>query len=69
MAGLELSRRVIGLAPVADLTEITDPEKRATAEITCLKAAKVFILNRNDFFHGEDFTRVIRENTCREGVQ
>lgn len=69
VAGLELSRRVIGLAPVADLTEIADPTKRTTAEITCLRAAKVFILNRNDFFHGDDFTRVIRENTCREAVQ
>ncbi|MDQ0207980.1 S-methyl-5-thioribose kinase [Alkalicoccobacillus murimartini] len=63
VAGLELSRRVIGLAPVQDLTDIADPDKRASAEIACLKAAKVFILNRYDFFHGEDFTRVISENT------
>ncbi|MFK3939032.1 S-methyl-5-thioribose kinase [Alkalihalobacillus sp. NPDC078783] len=61
VVGLELSRRVIGLAPVEDLTSITDPTKRASAEIACLKAAKVFILNRQDFFHGEDFTRVISE--------
>lgn len=59
--GLELARRVIGLAPVEDLTSITNPTKRAAAEIACLKAAKVFILNRQDFFHGEDFTRVISE--------
>ena len=62
VVGLELARRVIGLAPVQDLTDITDADKRATAEIACLKAAKVFILNRQDFFHGEDFTRVISEN-------
>ncbi|MEK4565742.1 S-methyl-5-thioribose kinase [Alkalihalobacillus sp. FSL R5-0424] len=61
VVGLELARRVIGLAPVEDLTSIIDPTKRAAAEIACLKAAKVFILNRQDFFHGEDFTRVISE--------
>jgi 5-methylthioribose kinase len=61
VVGLELARRVIGLAPVEDLTSITNPTKRAAAEIACLKAAKVFILNRQDFFHGEDFTRVISE--------
>ncbi|TSB46188.1 S-methyl-5-thioribose kinase [Alkalicoccobacillus porphyridii] len=63
VCGLELSRRVIGLAPVQDLTDIADPDKRAAAEIACLKAAKVFILNRHDFFHGEDFTRVLQEHT------
>lgn len=61
VVGLELARRVIGLAPVEDLTSITNPTKRAAAEIACLKASKVFILNRQDFFHGEDFTRVISE--------
>ncbi|MFC4386988.1 S-methyl-5-thioribose kinase [Gracilibacillus marinus] len=64
VAGLELSRRIIGLAKVADITSIDDEEKRAQAEIQCLTIAKQFILQRETFQTGKDFvdqvTRVFR---------
>lgn len=64
VAGLELSRRIIGLAKVADITSIEDEEKRAQAEIQCLTIAKQFILQRETFQTGKDFvdqvTRVFR---------
>lgn len=59
--GLELSRRIIGLAPVADITSISDSASRAKAEKTCLAAARKYILERDSFVKGSDFTAVIKE--------
>lgn len=59
VAGLELCRRIIGLAQVADITSIEDEDKRVNAERICLLSAKKFILEREDFQSGEDFVRVI----------
>ncbi|RCW71939.1 S-methyl-5-thioribose kinase [Saliterribacillus persicus] len=57
VAGLELSRRIIGLAKVADITSIDDSDDRTAAEISCLKAAKRFILERSSYKTGEDFIK------------
>lgn len=62
VCGLELCRRVIGLAKVKDLTEIKEPESRAEAEIFCLKVGKTLILNRKQYDNGEDFIKTILES-------
>ncbi|MDF2606888.1 MAG: 5-methylthioribose kinase, partial [Bacillales bacterium] len=55
VAGLELSRRIIGLAKVKDITSIEDINKRVKAERICLSVAKDYIKNRSDFREGKDF--------------
>lgn len=60
MAGLELLRRIIGLAKVKDLTSIEDSEARAQAEKICLTVGKTFILNRESIKTGADFISVIQ---------
>ncbi|MDR7078577.1 5-methylthioribose kinase [Neobacillus niacini] len=60
VAGLELLRRVIGLAKVKDLTTIEDREARIRAEKICLAAGKTFILNRESIKTGADFIHVIQ---------
>lgn len=64
IAGLELSRRIIGLAQVADITSIEDEKARQYAEESCLTIAKKFIIERHSFKEGNDFTSLI-ENTFR----
>ncbi len=59
VAGLELCRRVIGLAQVVDITSIKDEEKRANAEKICLLSGKKFILERDTFTAGEDYVQAI----------
>ena len=61
VTGLELLRRVIGLAKVKDLTTIEDREARIRAEKLCLTAGKVFILNSESIKTGADFIYVIQE--------
>lgn len=62
IAGLEIARRIIGEAKVADITTIEDPEERYQAEILCLTIAKKIIKNRDDIKSGKDFVEVIKEN-------
>lgn len=62
VTGLELSRRIIGLAPVKDITSIEDADKRTSAEKTCLSAAKTFILERDTFKIGDDFVKLLKES-------
>ena len=47
VAGLELIRRIVGMANVKDITTIADEAKRARAEKICITAAIDFIKNRN----------------------
>lgn len=61
VTGLELCRRVLGLAQVKDITSIADPDKRARAEKFCLTAAKTFIMNRETFVTGADYVRLISQ--------
>ncbi|WP_114571694.1 S-methyl-5-thioribose kinase [Exiguobacterium flavidum] len=60
VAGLELIRRIVGLAKVADITTI-DGEARLRAERLCLKAAKRLIMERDHFENGSDFRRNLND--------
>ena len=46
VTGLELIRRIVGMANVKDITSIENKEKRARAEKICITAAIDFIKNR-----------------------
>jgi 5-methylthioribose kinase len=61
VTGLELSRRIIGLAKVKDITSITDSDKRIEAERICLTAAIRFIKHRSKFTEGKDFVAMFKE--------
>lgn len=65
VAGLELCRRIIGLASVKDVTSIEDPDSRASAEKICLSAGKMFIMERESFKTGADFVKVLKD--CEKG--
>lgn len=57
--GLELIRRIVGMAKVKDITSIEDAEKRKRAEQMCLYLAKDCIMNRNSFKQGDDYLEAI----------
>ncbi|CAM3956619.1 S-methyl-5-thioribose kinase [Mesobacillus zeae] len=61
VAGLELCRRIIGIAHVKDITTIKDGKKRAAAEKVCLTVGKRFIMERDSLMEGADFARIIKE--------
>lgn len=65
VAGLELCRRIIGLAQVKDITSIEDPEKRVRAERVCLATAKEFIKERRRFQTGADYVNAFKRNLER----
>lgn len=58
--GLELIRRIVGMAKVKDLTLIEDERSRARAERICLTLAKDCIKNREDFLSGEAYMKAVR---------
>lgn len=57
VTGLELCRRIVGLAHVKDITSIPDEAARLRAERLCLAAAKEYIKQRDGFGTGADFVR------------
>lgn len=59
VAGLELIRRIVGMAQVEDIVSIKDSEKRVTAERFCLRLGKEFIINRDQYKTGEAFIKLI----------
>jgi len=59
VAGLELVRRIAGLAQVKDITSIPNQEFRARAEKICLTIGKSLILDRDQMKNGNDFMEVI----------
>lgn len=61
VAGLELARRIIGLAKVKDITSIEDEAARMRAERICLTLAKQFIKHRNAFKSGNDYVTAIKK--------
>ena len=61
VTGLELCRRIIGLASVKDVTTIEEYSSRAAAEKICLAAGKMFIMDRESFKTGEDFVRILKD--------
>jgi 5-methylthioribose kinase len=60
VAGLELIRRIVGLAKVKDITSIEDKNLRTQAERLCLKMAKKLILDRSTFKKGIDYLNVLK---------
>lgn len=62
VAGLELSRRIIGMAQVKDITSIEDSEYRVFAERVCLSLAKELIINRDKINEGKHFIDKLKEN-------
>lgn len=61
VAGLELCRRILGLAHVKDITSIEDKEKRAEAEKFCLVVGKKLIMNREVMLNGDSYLELIEE--------
>lgn len=66
VTGLELIRRIVGLAKVVDITSIEDPNLRQQAELKCLTAAKRFILEREHIQKGSDFLAVFKGEKIHE---
>lgn len=60
-AGVELIRRVVGIAHVADITSIDAEKERIRAERIAIQVAKSYILNKHKMNSGSDFVRVLRE--------
>ncbi len=61
VTGLELCRRILGIAHVKDITAIQEENKRATAEKICLAAGKRFIMERAVIQTGADFVKILQE--------
>lgn len=61
VAGMELIRRIAGLAKVKDLTTIGDEILRVRAERICLTAAKRLILESASFQEGKDYMQAVKE--------
>lgn len=60
MAGLEINRRIVGLAKVKDITEL-EHSQRIQAEQLCISIANRLILERHELQTGADFVRVLEE--------
>lgn len=63
VTGLELIRRIVGLAKVKDITCIENEEARARAERICLQIAKKFILQANQYKTGTSFVEMLKEQS------
>ncbi len=61
VAGLELIRRIVGVAKVKDITTIEDPEARAAAERLCVMTAKRLIMNRAGIACGDDWVKTLKD--------
>lgn len=59
--GLELIRRIVGIAKVKDITLIEDEKKRVRAERICLTLAKDCIINRAKFTSGASYMKAVRK--------
>jgi len=62
VCGLELCRRIIGLAHVKDITSIKNESARLRAERICLTAAKDYIKNRENYGSGADFLNTLKKS-------
>ncbi|MCY6369933.1 S-methyl-5-thioribose kinase [Clostridium ganghwense] len=60
--GLEMIRRIVGIAPVEDITSIKDEEKRAKVQKILILAGKEFILNRDEYTTGEQFVETLKKH-------
>ncbi len=60
VTGLELHRRILGLAHVKDITSIPDEAARLRAERICLSAAADYIKRRAEYHTGADFLNTLK---------
>lgn len=65
VTGLELSRRIIGMAHVKDITSIKDEKARQRAERICLSTAKKYIKDRSSFKSGADFIAALKDSEAK----
>lgn len=61
VTGLELTRRIVGMAKVKDIVSIKNENDRVRAERICLTLAKEFILNRGLYKNGEQYVNTIEK--------
>ncbi len=61
VAGLELCRRIVGMAHVKDITSIENESARLRAERICITVAKRYIKNRKNYIYGEQFVNTLKE--------
>lgn len=61
VAGLELCRRILGIAHVKDITTIENAEKRAAAEKFCLVYGKELVMNREAMLDGKSYLDLIEK--------
>ena len=66
VCGLELNRRIVGMANVKDITTIPDEAKRARAERIMVYLAKDCIMNRGSFAKGDDYLDALRRAVAKE---
>lgn len=69
VTGMEMIRRIAGLAKVKDLTTIADDEQRVVAERICLSAAKQFVLESSSYKTGEQFLNVLKDSASRHNMR
>lgn len=60
VTGLELFRRILGLAHVKDITTIANEAARLRAERICLSAAARYIKHRDEYHTGADFLNTLK---------
>jgi 5-methylthioribose kinase len=65
VTGLELFRRILGLAHVKDITSIADEAARLRAERICLSAAAHYIKHRDEYQTGADFLKTLQQYTAQ----
>ena len=60
VTGLELCRRIVGIAHVKDITSIAEPARRLRAERLCLSLAKRCIRERASLKTGRDYLELLK---------
>ena len=69
VSGLEMIRRIVGMANVKDITTIADEAKRARAEKICITAGIDFIKNRDQKKCGKCFLAVLKDAVAAVDAQ
>src|SRR5699024_9469474 len=62
VAGMELIRRIVGMAQVADIVSIENEQARKEAERFCLRIGKSCVINRANYRTGRDFVHLVQSN-------
>lgn len=63
-AGIEMHRRILGLAHVAELDTIEDEDLRAKCEAKCLKLGQFLVMNRNRLTGMDAVIATARQTEC-----